>query len=279
MYERNLYVPLAIESAAEATAGGGSLTLSIVDERWSPQRFTPLMPDHGKLMHLFLVRAPAMDAFAHLHPAPLDSATFRSALPALPAGSYRVYADILHESGFTQTLTDTVEIPAVRAVESGGLDPEDSWSVAPAAAPAGGTASLEDGSTMTWTGESEPRAGRETTLSFDVASPDGAPALLEPYMGMAAHAAITRDDGSVFVHIHPLGTISMSSQMMFEQRERAGTGGSTSTRAMDHAGHLEGGPTVSFPYEFPSPGDYSIWVQVRRDGRVLTGSFTVEVAP
>ena len=34
---------------------------------------------------------------------------------------------------------------------------------------------------------------------------------------------------------------------------------------------------VSFPYAFPKPGRYRLWVQVKRDHRILTGVFDAEV--
>ena len=130
----------------------------------------------------------------------------------------------------------------------------------------GASTPLSDGSTLHWLGAEEPRVDEETVLSFAVRDPTGQPAVLEPYMGMISHAALTRDDGSVFVHLHPAGTISMGSLSVLApgMEPMAGAG--------------EQGPgTVEFPYAFPQPGDYTIWVQVKRAGAVLTGAFQVRV--
>ncbi len=288
-YRSGLYQPLHAAATVRATAAGAVLHFAIDDSSWTNQRrqWTPLIPDHGHLMHLFLVRNGQLDGFAHLHPLPRDSTTFEANLPPLPAGTYRLYADIVHESGFAQTLVATLDLPPppVSRLPPPG-DPDDAWWSGDRRREAGDVAGLADGSTMTWERGDEPLAvDRESPLRFVVRAADGRPARLEPYMGMAGHAMIVRDDGAVFVHLHPEGTISVAAQEMFVLRQPGDTVrgrlaqrlaampmGSGEQRAVRPG-------AVSFPYAFPQPGHYRMWVQVKRNSRILTGVFDAEVSP
>ena len=285
-YRQRLYRPLDVRASVVNLPGGRALELAITDTAWLQRRMTGLIPDHGKLMHMFLIRESGLDAFAHLHPTMRDSNTFYAALPPLPGGKYRVYGDVVHESGFERTLVASLEMPgdAMTVARSPlpWLDPDDSWHVAAGNA---AEARLADGSVMRWVPGSEPLAtGRETTLRFEVTDASGRPASLEPYMGMAGHAVVARDDGSVFIHLHPMGTVKVAAQQAFALRDRGDTtaGGrlrladtAATTVASPHAGHAAA--DVSFPYEFPKPGNYRIWVQVKRNGRILTGAFDATV--
>ena len=263
----------------------------------------PLVPDHGKLMHLFLVREPALDAFAHLHPVKLSKQSFEVLLPPLPPGQYRAYADVTYESGYADTLVAAFELSAVSTESQDALpraaDPDDSWLVSsetPGGAHGDGderTVSLANGCMMTWLRSGSPMVNGETNLRFIVNDAAGNPAKLEPYMGMLGHAAVRRDDGSVFAHIHPAGTISMASQQLFELRAEGKAPLNLDVRAEDPVcrlptveesqvvwlkkGAIAGENLVSFPYEFPQPGRYRIWVQVKVNGQVLTGAFDVQV--
>jgi hypothetical protein len=229
--------------------------------------------------------AQAFGAFAHLHPEMPDSNTFVGPLPPLPAGRYRLYADVVHESGFARTLVDTLDLPAPREGTE-ALPADDAWRVTSAVrvstAPA--SARLEDGGSLVWAPDPAPVvAGRETTLRVELRAPDGAPASPEPYLGMAGHAVVTKRDGSVFIHLHPSGTVSPASQRSFTLRDAGDTTASgrlqlgAADTAPAHAGHALAS-TLTFPYAFPSAGEYRVWVQVRRAGRVLTGAFDIVVA-
>ena len=132
------------------------------------------------------------------------------------------------------------------------------------------------GRTLRWERDHEPVADQETTLRFSLTDVDGRPAVLEPYMGMMSHAAVTRDDGSVFIHLHPSGSINMAAQTRFERAEGAGVG--SEMTGMDMDGATASTNTVTFPFVFPDPGPYRIFVQVKVGGTVETAAFDLEVA-
>lgn len=280
-YQERLFRPYRVTAAVRAGDPSRVLRLAIDDPRWGngkDREWTPLMPDHGKLMHLFLVREPGLDAFAHLHPAPVDDVRFDVPLPPLPAGRYRIYADIVQESGFAQTLVQTVDIPAGASALGG--DPDDSFRLSPPLGSVGAAESpLEGGGVMVWERGAQPLvAEREVDLRFTVRDAAGSPAPLEPYMGMMSHAALRRDDGSVFVHLHPVGSFSMASQEVFARDPALGSAAAhAGTGHAAHGMHHAPASAVSFPYEFPRPGRYRIWVQIKTGGRVETGVFDAEV--
>ncbi|CAN5124691.1 hypothetical protein BH20GEM2_BH20GEM2_17130 [soil metagenome] len=312
-FERFLNWTLDSDASVQRVGGDRVLDLAITDSLWLMRNdeawlrrnrrgeLAPLIPDHGKLMHMFLVRDDK-GAFAHLHPVPRDSTDFLVTLPPLPAGRYRIYGDIVRENGMTHTLVSDVELPPPAAAAGDGdassgaraaaPDPDDAWWVAGALGNRGDKTSirLSDGSTMTWERRSGGplRAEPEADLRFAVRAPDGSPASLEPYMGMMGHAMVTRSDDSVFVHLHPTGSISMGTQKVIQMRQPddtvRGTLGQRITQSeMSGMAHKTADrpqqSTVSFPYAFPQPGRYRIWVQVKRAGRILTGAFDTDVEP
>lgn len=306
-FSRLLNWTFASQATVTQVGADRVLSLAITDSTWLMRNdeawlrrnrrsgLSPLIPDHGKLMHMFVIREDKQ-AFAHLHPVPRDSSAFIVTLPPLPAGHYRVYGDIVRENGMTHTLVSDVDIPPPAVAsgngESGAAapDPDDAWWVSgiPGKRFGQSTIRLSDGSTMAWEhSKDQLLADKEADLQFTVRAPDGNAASLEPYMGMMSHAMIARYDDSVFVHLHPAGSISMGTQKVVEMRTPAdtirGMLGQRITQndmsAMTHPAGETTQNTVSFPYAFPSPGKYRIWVQVKRAGKVLTGAFDTDVQP
>jgi hypothetical protein len=229
-------------------------------------RLDDLIPDHGHLMHLFLVRMPDMDSFWHLHPDQIGGAgEFAVSLPIMPAGRYQIYADIVHHTGFPETQLGVIDLPAVTGEPLSGDDSGNAD-----LKPADQVAQLSGDYRILWQREKQPlKAGQPAWFRFRVEDKDGKPADLQDYMGMAGHAVFLSSDGKTFAHVHPAGSVSMAAVRLAEG------GVQKAAMAGMHQGPLSG--EVSFPYGFPQAGDYRIFVQVKRAGRVETGKFLAHV--
>jgi len=95
-----LYRPTPIRSSIKGVGDQRQLTIQFDttgfgNDRQKRRTLSYILPDHGKLMHAFLVRMPSLDAFAHLHPNRHDTLTYEATLPALPGGKYLLYTDVV----------------------------------------------------------------------------------------------------------------------------------------------------------------------------------------
>jgi hypothetical protein len=235
-YASMVYKPWQVDAKLD----GCTLTITTRDD-------VAVLPDHGHDMHLFLV---AGDRMAHLHPTRSDH-VFTQQLPSLPAGHYKLYADIVLRSGFPLTGTAELDLPALTCGAPTGDDAV--WS-------------RGDPAHVIWDRPAALHAGVAMPLAFRVEPADG----LEPYMGMVAHAEIMKTDGSVFAHLHPSGSVAMPALELAEQ----------STMPEMAMGAMKMPPIVpkfTIPFGFPQPGDYRIFVQIKRNGVIETASYDAHV--
>ena len=279
-YRSTLYTPLRTQVVVRDSGGAPTITLRVVDTNFREGRVSALMPDHGRIAHLFLARVDSDGVLAHLHPEQVDFGTLRGPLPPLPAGRYRVFADVVHETGFQRTFVDSLTLAAPLGAGASHLDRDDAWFTGPLSS-VSTAAPLGDQITLAWAGDSQPVVGRTGVLRFTLHQPSGEPAMVEPYLGMTGHAVVMRDDGKVYVHLHPSGTSAMASSLAFALRDR----GDTTPDGRLRMGGAEMGMTtaqpvreISFPYAFPSPGRYRVWVQLRIRDSVRTAGFEVGVS-
>jgi hypothetical protein len=251
-YDRYVYKP--IEGAATITPDE-RLRLRLSDPGWiGSRRLDDFVPDHGHVMHLF-VMSPALDRLWHLHPDPQGVVAFEQRLPAMPAGTYELFADLVHATGVSETVTGQVSTDGIHGAPLSGDD--SAWSASDPAS-----------TSIRWVRENAPLVPKRlTTFTFRVDDEKGEPVKdLELYMGMPGHAVFVRRDFKVFAHVHPSGSAPMAALDI------------AMPQSNPHAQHAAATPsTVTFPYGFPEPGQYRIFVQVKRAGRIVTGAFDADV--
>jgi hypothetical protein len=270
-YAGNVYKPLQMKATL---APGNVMDLKLSDPGWLKQRkLDDFVPDHDHLMHLYVIREPQMDVVFHLHPEQVGPGDFKLPLPTMPAGSYRLYADVVHANGFPETMVASATVPFISGRQLGRDEAEGTG--APINTPdyKATTFRLADGYSMVWDRPRELHACAAQAFKFTLLNASGhPPADMALYMGMVGHAAFVDTDGSVFAHVHPSGTPSMAAMDLAAQQNGSGAMQMPGMEAMP--GMASTIPnTVEFPYGFPKPGEYRIFVQMKHGKDVETGFF------
>jgi hypothetical protein len=232
------------------------------------RRMDDLVPDHNHIMHLYAIRQPGLDVVYHLHPDRVGPSEFRLALPEMPAGSYQLYADVVHRDGLPETLTATLAVPAGASTGRmlSGDDARGESRPVDSTAPSD-RFMLPDGYQMRWIhGKAPLRARSGSDFRFELLTPDGsAPKDMALYMGMLGHAAFVKTDGTVFAHVHPNGSAPMAALALTQQASMS----MSDMPAMNMSLPNE----VAFPYGLPSSGRYRVFVQMKHGQTIETGVF------
>jgi hypothetical protein len=294
-YSEYIYKPLQMNASVQA---GNVLDLKLRDPGWLQQRkLDDFIPDHDHLMHLYMIRWPQMDVVFHLHPEPVATGEFQLPLPSVPAGGYRLYADVVHAIGFPETIVGDVTLGQISGRPLAGDDAEgtsapvgDRRNDSPAsqAVPERPASivqeqrfKLGDGYTMVWKNPANLAPKTPVEFQFELLDAKGKPPSdMALYMGMVGHAAFVKTDGSVFAHIHPNGTVAMAAFMMANRQASSSApavGSGMKMPGMEMDGRMIPN-AVAFPYGFPSPGEYRIFVQMKHGDQVETGVFDADVS-
>ena len=283
VYSGHVYKPLEMNAAV---GQGNVLDLKLRDPGWIKQRkLDDFIPDHNHLMHLYMIRWPQMDVVFHLHPEQVATGEFQLPLPSVPAGNYRLYADVVHAVGFPETVVGDIALPQVSGRPLAGDDAEGQSTTVGGPLPDSPSSAgeqrfkLADGYTMVWKKPASLAPKTPVDFQFELLDPQGrSPEDMALYMGMLGHAAFVKTDGTVFAHIHPSGTVAMAAFMMANPNAMHGAPSADMKEMPGMNMSQDALPnTVSFPYGFPTPGRYRIFVQMKHGNTVETGVFDVDV--
>ena len=166
-------------------------------------------------------------------------------LPDMPAGEYELFADLVHATGVSETVTGTLDTPAIRGAPLTGDD--SAW-----AARAVRDVSRRRRRThrLGPRRDSRSRPKRLTMFTFRVEDAAGS---RRPISSCTWACRATPSSCGA--------TGGCSRTCTRRDRRRWRRWRSRCPRGDPHAGHQRGAAaTVSFPYGFPEPGDYRIFV-------------------
>lgn len=202
--------------------------------------------NHEKLFHLFIVSQDLRE-YQHIHPELKRDGSFEveTVLPRL--GVYKLHADFFPAGGTAQVIHRELSTAGFRALKP---------SVPSLVADEKLVKTIE-GMTISLELPNNTVSGVLVPLKYRLTDEKtGEPVRdLEPYLGAWGHALMLNADQTEYLHSHPTEMLP----------------------ADENPASLRGGPEVEFKTMFPAAGNYRIWTQFQRAGRIITVFFTVKV--
>jgi hypothetical protein len=198
--------------------------------------------EHEKLLHLIVVRKD-LNEFQHVHPT-LDATTGVFTLSDLvfpSSGAYRIFADFTPASAQMDTNGQPMNVVSSEDIAvSGAYAPQ----------PIGTTETTKIFEGYTVTLATDPKAPLSGTdmLMFTI-SKNGKPVTdLQDYLGALGHSVILKESTLDYIHTHAVETPTSNQN-----------------------------GTIMFHVEFPSAGNYKVFMQFQDQGKVITTDFVVPV--
>ncbi len=203
---------------------------------------------HDMPFHLFVV-SQDFDEFQHIHPDKQKDGSFTIETVLPRAGYYKIFCDFFPDGGMPQVIQ--------RNLVTAGYDGDLLSSQAKLTPDKTFVKTIEGTRFELKFEPAQPFAGKPAELRYHLFDEKtGEPVKdLTPYLGAWGHTLILSEDATDYLHSHP-------TEMIAEDVDRSG---------------LKGGPDVVFDTFFPRPGNYRIWSQFQRQGRIITVPFTIDV--
>ena len=277
-FMKNLFKPLENEVNLIKNSKQNILQVKITDDAWKDGRIVDFIPDHGKIMHLYLI-SENHQQLCHLHPKRnlQDKGLFEVVIPPIEYGKYYIYIDVTLESGSNQTLRNIMEYYPENILDQKEqyfleVDQDDSF--------------IKENSSyyFKWLNNSKNYyVNNEINLNFQMFDRLNNPVMLEPYIQMGGHGAIIDSLGDIFIHIHPIGTISMASQELYDKEydlQKSGICyfGLPDTTIKDYTKDSFKNSFLSFPpIIIDDPGKYYLWIQGKSNNQIITEKFEFHI--
>jgi len=277
-FMKNLFKPLNNKVNLIKNDQQHILQILITDQAWKDGRISDFIPDHGKIMHLYLINE-NYQQLCHLHPKrnSQNRGLFEVIIPPIDFGKYFLFMDVTLESGATQTLINSIDYLPDNMILQNDIrylfsDKDDSYIKS--------TSSYH----FEWINKKNIfYANNEIELDFQILDVFNKAVNLEPYIQMGGHGAVIDSSGEIFIHIHPIGTISMASQELYDkeyniQKSAICYFGTPSDSMKNYTNDLNLNSFLSFPpLILNTPGKYFMWIQGKSNNEIITDKFELTI--